>query len=290
MTIQQAALTGLGERSRRFEVSNRYWDRNQFRELRAFTIVELLVVISIIGVLIAITLPAVQYAREAARRTHCANNVRNQVLALLQFHDKQNQFPPGRAYASGSNYSWCLPALPYLEQNPLLDRFDWKKPWNDPAGNLSVANTTLSVFRCPSSVLRFDGDSDYGGVMGSNLTSVTWLGSINNGVLIDVPSPQSVRVSVGSIVDGTSHTICVAESSDRPNDSGRWISGLNCFSHDNASIGDSNAGEIYSAHRLGAYVGFVDGSIRFLTSNVDLYVVGAICTRDRGEVIDDSAL
>jgi hypothetical protein len=182
-----------------------------------------------------------------------------------------------------------LEILPHLEQGNLLAAYDRRKPWGDPAGNLAVADTVLSIFRCPSSVLRQPGDTDYGGVMGSTLTSTSWQGSINNGVMIDVPERSGMRVSLGSIVDGASQTICVAESSDRPDETGRWISGFNCFSHDNGAITMANAGEIFSPHRTGAFVGFADGATKYLAVNIDAYVVGAICTRDHGEVFDDSA-
>lgn len=254
-----------------------------------FTIVELLVVISIIGVLVAITLPAVQYSREAARRTQCSNNVHNQVLALHQFHDKHNYFPAGRGSENGHEIGWGLEILPYIEQANLLNAFDRRQSWDDPVKNLSIANTVLGLFRCPTSTVRFDGDTDYGGIMGSSLTSQTWTGASNNGVMIDVPTRKSFKVSIGSIVDGTSQTICIGESSDRTDASGRWISGFNCFSHDNGTITLTNSGEIYSGHKSGAFVGFVDGSTRYLVREIDAYVVGAICTRDHGEVFDDSA-
>jgi type II secretory pathway pseudopilin PulG len=249
----------------------------------------LLVVISIIGILVAIILPAVQYSREAARKAHCANNVRNQVLALQQFHDKQNRFPAGRGYENGHESSWCLEILPHMEQSNLANRYNRRFPWDDPNTNLPVANTVLSIFRCPTSVLEFDGDTDYGGIMGSSLTTNSWANALNNGVLVDVPEKSNIRITMGSITDGTSQTICVGESSDRPDESGRWISGFNCFSHDNGAVTLVNAGEIFSAHRTGAYVGFVDGATKFLTREIDSFVVGAICTRDHGELFDESA-
>jgi prepilin-type processing-associated H-X9-DG protein len=91
---------------------------------------------------------------------------------------------------------------------------------------------------------------------------------------------------VGDIRDGASQTICIAESSDRANDSGLWISGFNCFSHDNGAIGQG-AGEIGSFHSGGAYAAFADGSVRFLSSSLEPYVLGALCTRDLGEVVSE---
>jgi prepilin-type N-terminal cleavage/methylation domain-containing protein len=263
--------------------------RSRIPVRRGFTLVELLVVMAIIGVVVAITLPAVQYSREAARRTHCANNLRNQVLALHQFHDRQQRFPAGRSFPFGHETSWALHVLPYLEQQVLLDRYDWRKSWRDPGGNLAVADAVLSVFRCPSTRFRFAGDSDYGGIMGSMLTSPQWTGSMNNGVLPEIKSNTGQYVTIESVLDGTSQTICLAESADRKLEPGRWISGFNSFSHDNGPINTDDSGEIYSLHASGAFAAFVDGSVRYLVNELDKYVVGAICTRDHGEFIDSSS-
>src|SRR3954468_6179422 len=80
-----------------------------------FTLVELLVVIAIIGVLVALLLPAVQVAREAARRTSCQNNLRQLGMGLVTFHDANNGFPPGRVNASAISCSWPPFVLPYIE-------------------------------------------------------------------------------------------------------------------------------------------------------------------------------
>lgn len=254
----------------------------------AFTLVELLVVLALIGVLVGLLLPAVQYSRESARRVHCANNLRNQLLALHEFHDPHRHFPTGLQEGPDYEFSWCLQILPYLEQTPLADRYDRTKPWSDPGGNLQVANTVLPVFRCPSAVLEMPGDTDYGGITGSPLTSIKLAGAFNNGVLLRSTAPGA-PVRIGQITDGTSHTVAIAESPDRTTVGGRWISGFNCFSQDNGAIGGTDGGEIYSLHGSGAFVGFVDGGTRFLTRHLDQYIVGAICTRDHGEVFDSSA-
>jgi prepilin-type N-terminal cleavage/methylation domain-containing protein len=176
-----------------------------------------------------------------------------------------------------------LPAVQYSREAARINR---RLPWSDPSGNLAIADTVLSMFRCPSSILKFNGDTDYGGIMGSSLTTSTWSNALNNGVLIDIPPKSNLRITMGSIL---SQTICVGESSDRTEESGRWISGYNCFSHDNGAVTLVNSGEIFSAHRTGAYVGFVDGATKYLTRDIDSYVVGAICTRDHGEVFDEAA-
>ena len=91
---------------------------------RGFTLIELLVVIAIIGVLIALLLPAVQAAREAARRAQCANNLKQIGLALHNYHDAHGVLPPGYVYQPGyatGGFGWASMILPYMEQTPLFN-------------------------------------------------------------------------------------------------------------------------------------------------------------------------
>src|SRR5215212_5410396 len=153
------------------------------RKHPAFTLVELLVVIAIIGVLVALLLPAVQAAREAARRTACTNNLKQIALALLSYHDARGQFPLG-AYsavtedhpAEEDGLGWATQILPQLEEQPLYDKLKNNNipgyqgnPWitNHPPGQkgiFSVAHssglrpiaggdTILSIFLCPTADL-----------------------------------------------------------------------------------------------------------------------------------------
>ncbi len=139
------------------------------RPRAAFTLVELLVVITIIGVLIALLLPAVQAAREAARRLGCRNNLKQIGLALHNYAEQYAAFPPG-AIVSGSypaskkldydpwpeatgsqagvhGTSWMLQILPFMEQNALFDRWDYSK---SVSGNRAAAETDVAAFYCPS--------------------------------------------------------------------------------------------------------------------------------------------
>jgi prepilin-type N-terminal cleavage/methylation domain-containing protein len=164
---------------------------------RAFTLVELLVVIAIIGILIALLLPAVQAAREAARRIRCANQVKQIGLALHNYAGAMGVLPPGcivstgtppawepwqeAKAASGQNLhgtSWMLHVLPYLEQHSIYDRWDFTQ---NVVGNDQVAQTDISTFYCPTrrNGIRSEdrphlpgyswtrGGNDYGGCIGS---------------------------------------------------------------------------------------------------------------------------
>ncbi len=125
---------------------------------RAFTLVELLVVITIIGILIALLLPAVQSAREAARRTQCANNLKQLGLALHNYATALGALPPaaitvskydiqGEAASGAHGTSWMLQILPYLEQSAIHDRWDFTK---NVLGNMAVAKRDIAAFYCPS--------------------------------------------------------------------------------------------------------------------------------------------
>jgi prepilin-type N-terminal cleavage/methylation domain-containing protein/prepilin-type processing-associated H-X9-DG protein len=126
----------------------------------AFTLVELLVVIAIIGVLVALLLPAVQAAREAARRSSCTNNLKQIGLGMHNHHDTLNQLPSGYLYRGGAgkaNYGWAVLILPYMEQGnfyeqlnpldiPLYDRYKSGAA----AADQALLQTKLKVYRCPS--------------------------------------------------------------------------------------------------------------------------------------------
>jgi prepilin-type N-terminal cleavage/methylation domain-containing protein/prepilin-type processing-associated H-X9-DG protein len=123
------------------------------RSKPGFTLVELLVVIAIIGVLVALLLPAVQAAREAARRMSCSNNLKQIGLALQNHHDVLKVFPPGQVHtsASGEPYTttWGIELLPYLEQTQLKDRYD-KNLAPTTASNVLVLQTRVKSYICPA--------------------------------------------------------------------------------------------------------------------------------------------
>lgn len=135
------------------------WYFLHHRRHRGFTLIELLVVIAIIAVLIALLLPAVQQAREAARRTQCKNNFKQLGLALHNYHDTHNALPPGYIAPSGSDqFTWPFLILNQLEQNALYDQVDFEFPsWDLCNSSFSdVLKVALPVLQCPS-----DGESDF---------------------------------------------------------------------------------------------------------------------------------
>ena len=113
---------------------------------RGFTLVELLVVIAIIGTLVALLLPAVQAAREAARRVSCNNNMKNLGIAALNFHDSHRKLPTSNRAAGVTNaprYAWATLMLPYFEEQNVFDLYDFKSNWSKtaPANGKVIPNS-----------------------------------------------------------------------------------------------------------------------------------------------------
>ena len=203
-----------------------------------FTLVELLVVIAIIGVLVALLLPAVQAAREAARRSQCGNNLRQVSLALANYEGTFKAFPPGglNGRASGYGHSWWVRILPFMEQGNVYDNFDQlgtsygTTGW---LGNQTSANThnrdllsnvKFKMMRCPSSplpemVLEYNIMSpNYTGVAGATNHSTAKNKSTGGGASGRISEGGVLivnrTVTLAEITDGTSHTLVVAEQGD----------------------------------------------------------------------------
>lgn len=195
-----------------------------------FTLVELLVVIAIIGVLMGLLLPAVQMAREAARRSQCQNNLRQHGLAILNFESAKG-YLPSSIRPSGltplPRLSGQLFLLNYFEQGNLYDRYDKTRNWFDPANRL-VVNTKIPTFLCPSSPDpdRLDGQpeaSPWVGGVGSptdyaatiyvdqRLLTAGLVDEVGDGLLKRNSKPR-----LAEAIDGLSNTIAFAESAGRP--------------------------------------------------------------------------
>ncbi len=251
--------------------------------------------IAIVGLLVALLLPAIQASRESARRAQCANNLRQMGIGLLAYHDARGAFPPGCVEPGGRRMAWSLFVLPYIEEAAAYDLYDSSVPFYA-ANNRAAAGVIVRVYLCPSTLrlTRFregntSGDinrngqydpgdelamSDYGGMFG-------WahFPKYANGVML-YDDPVSLR----QVTDGTSRTIVVAEDTGRGTSmNGPWSDGENIFDA-GMRINRLQNNEIWSDHPAGAQVLMCDGAVRFLYEDLDLAVLAALCTRAGGEV------
>ncbi len=184
---------------------------------RGFTLIELLVVIAIIAVLIALLLPAVQSAREAARRSQCLNNLKQMGLGMHNYHQSVGTFPMGNMIAYsyvGTQTTWGTFSahtllLPYLEQQPLYNscNFSWDVWYGTGANiNSTVWNTKVAAFLCPSD--NWAGTSFLNSYYGSFGTGTNPWSSQTNGIF----APENTSYSIAAVTDGTSNTICHVEA------------------------------------------------------------------------------
>lgn len=289
----------------------------RFRQRTGFTLIELLVVIGIIGALVALLAPAVQSARESARRMSCGNNLKQISMAIHNYHDTHRVFPCNANALDNlrgrpsNGFSWISKTLPFLEQSNLHDRLDFRRPLNDgspdePATNWGVIQTSVAVLLCPS---------DPTPPVRSNLASVwawpvvlgptapmsqggpaavtTYMG--NMGFDFDSDPPQapferSAARSVGfrDVLDGTTNVIMLMERSPSWAPWCAWASSNGVWattaypinlarkispSPDPTEVGGLKYGSL-SLHPGGIHVAMVDGSIHFISENIQkpLYI------------------
>ncbi|MBX6313919.1 MAG: DUF1559 domain-containing protein [Isosphaeraceae bacterium] len=206
---------------------------------RGFTLIELLVVIAIIGILIALLLPAVQAAREAARRAQCTNNLKQLALAMHNYESANGCFPPSTLFPSPGAYvnpigwytSWIVPILQYTEQQPLFNAYNFSAPpiWTSATtsglANTTVSYTNVNLLRCPSdgqpSTIRKADDGQYYGVTNyvgnfggpgvSNPISGTVVPLPSNFISLSSYPGGYAPVSIATIIDGTSNTALISE-------------------------------------------------------------------------------
>ena len=221
---------------------------------RGFTLIELLVVIAIIGVLIALLLPAVQSAREAARRAQCTNNLKQLGLALHNYHDALGAFPLGRTIPFNVSYSPFARILPYIEQSTVGSAMNFNLGWSDPA-NLTVATTTVNTFICPTDpnnqVPNRWGGLNYRANEGTGVPM--WYGETDTaGVNKTLPYPNGVffanlQCNIANIIDGTSNTAVFSE-------------------HNKGDFNNSTATESTDTFRPGTYPNNADEAVQLCSS------------------------
>lgn len=269
--------------------------------LKGFTLVELLVVIAIIGILIALLLPAIQAAREAARRMHCSNNLKQLGLASQNYHNTHKCLPPGFMVVNeqgqiNGGWAWAVFLMPFIEQSPLQNRLNA----NDYTLNqvvldpdlLPMLQTQLDVLRCPSSTL--EPSREYLGGTGIMVSTAnytccrgffrysgqTHLDKPNNGLFF---GESGIRYA--EMTDGTSNIIALGERTVLPiykEDPTKWPSwcgpgGLTATKGVASTVSSSVYDKMNhptdmhlfsSEHSGGANFCFADGSVHFISDTI----------------------
>jgi prepilin-type N-terminal cleavage/methylation domain-containing protein len=286
----------------------------------AFTLVELLVVIAIIGILVGLLLPAVQAAREAARRMQCSNNLKQIGLAAHNYESAYRRLPSGftsRLLSGEPGWGWAAGLLPYMEANNVFNNIDFRVPIEEDIHE-AVRTTVISSYICPSDIgeplfMISEGDGH------SHIPAAGWRTDIDEdgeplfqiaksnypamfGTFELEEDPYkgdgmfygNSRTRFADITDGLSNTLMAGERGSRLGKS-IWHGNIPEASEPHARIlGVADHGpnaqeghfEDFSSFHTGG-VNFVrgDGSVSFMSQNIDITVYQAMATRTGGEVV-----
>jgi len=323
---------------------------------RGFTLVELLVVIAIIGILVALLLPAIQAAREAARRTQCYNNMKQFALAAQNYHDVYKKFPrfsyPKTGLGAWEGFSVHVMLMPYIEQQADYNAIDWNVQWHN-GNNDHLKRAQIPGFRCPSDIapVNYPTTNIWSGGPGCNY-------AVSIGPTLDWDNTNTTpgvfrmgtETAMSDIIDGTSNTILASEMLRGDGNGGIYVPGepvtnvlypgaitdvsqasisawgVNCEAGKASHLssngwhwqGANMAQSVFntvappnykfptciatappgmasdrdglyparSRHPGGVNSAMADGSVQFLSGDVNWDLYQALGTRDRGEVVD----
>ena len=284
----------------------------------AFTLVELLVVIAIIGILIALLLPAVQAAREAARRSQCSNNLKQLGLALHNYHDVHKTFPPG--IFDPQSYGWGALILPFMEQAPLHETVNPTLGQGNFTCRPGKEDMIIPTYQCPSSTMKERDPaggcarSNYRGIRGAGSQAGRPGDSFSNpqqdkeiGIFFDITTSRMNPTKIANIEDGTANTIMLGEVEDVPLVPGLVGTSVELW-NDSSSTKDiypiwagsekdldqclflagmnprshMNSGDrdgASSRHPGGAQFAAADASVRFISETIDYAIYQSLATR-----------
>jgi prepilin-type N-terminal cleavage/methylation domain-containing protein len=272
---------------------------------RAFSLIELLVVLAVIAILVALLVPAVFRATEAARRTQCRNNLHNIGLALHNYHGVHQCFPPGWLASRVGDYvypgysSWLMAILPAIEQGPIFNSINMVEPAWAPE-NATVVRQRLELYLCPSDPTN-TGQFRMNW-LGTDLTLAysNYVGNLGRDFILDYYDygtslqPDGVlyrrsNTRMRDLSDGSSMTLLAGERvNNDPLCRPMWAFGATSVVTADSSHGISEGEHLYfwgfsSRHAMGAHFVMCDGSAGFINRRIDLNVFMNLSTRNGGE-------